>query len=415
MIITDDDVIKIFDSKNGMNIRECYIKKHNLYVYKDYLYNRFPDIYENTEMKELLYRLKNKIEYVPKCKICGKPAKFQKNYYADTCCKDCGDIYAKQQRDKTNLIKYGTTNIMKTENFINGKKEFLKLYNVENSGQIQEIKEKIKNTNNKKYGVPYCFLLPHIQQKSINAHLGKTLSEETKEKMKNTCIERYGVDNVNKLSEVTQKAKKTRENTCLKKYGVNTVSKVKEFQQKVKNTVKEKYNVDYILQHKEFLEKMQNTCKERYGNSCYAKTLEFKIKSHNTKVKNKSYGKSKLEKAVLDYLYSIYGEDNINYQYMSIEYPYNCDYYIKPLKLYIELQAYWTHNNHPYNKNNIDDINILNYWKSKNTKKYNDAIDTWTRRDIEKRECAKNNNINYLEIFSNNINEIKNIIDNIQK
>jgi len=100
---------------------------------------------------------------------------------------------------------------------------------------------------------------------------------------------------------------------------------------------------------------------------------------------------------------------------MSIEYPYNCDYYIKPLKLYIELQAYWTHNNHPYNKNNIDDINILNYWKSKNTKKYNDAIDTWTRRDIEKRECAKNNNINYLEIFSNNINEIKNIIDNIQK
>jgi len=76
MIITDEDVIKIFDSKNGMNIRECYIKKHNLYVYKDYLYNRFSDINENTEMKELLYRLKNKIEYVPKCKICGKPAKF---------------------------------------------------------------------------------------------------------------------------------------------------------------------------------------------------------------------------------------------------------------------------------------------------------------------------------------------------
>ena len=45
---------------------------------------------------------------------------------------------------------------------------------------------------------------------------------------------------------------------------------------------------------------------------------------------------------------------------------------------------------------------ILDDWKSKNSKYYDNAIETWTVRDVKKREIAKKNSINYLEIFSMN-------------
>jgi hypothetical protein len=50
--------------------------------------------------------------------------------------------------------------------------------------------------------------------------------------------------------------------------------------------------------------------------------------------------------------------------------------------------------------------------KSKNTKYYNVAIEVWTKRDVVKRSIAKENNLNYLEIFSNNIYDIHKIFNN---
>ena len=61
--------------------------------------------------------------------------------------------------------------------------------------------------------------------------------------------------------------------------------------------------------------------------------------------------------------------------------------------------------NHPYNSDNIDDQNKLNFWKEKNTKFYNTAINIWTIRDVNKRNIAKQNNLNYIEFW--NIDELK--------
>ena len=65
----------------------------------------------------------------------------------------------------------------------------------------------------------------------------------------------------------------------------------------------------------------------------------------------------------------------------------------------------WTHGIHPYDPTNKDDQETLQLWKSKNTKFYENAINTWTIRDVQKRECAKKNGLNYLEIFSNDFDE----------
>ena len=80
-------------------------------------------------------------------------------------------------------------------------------------------------------------------------------------------------------------------------------------------------------------------------------------------------------------------------------YPYNCDFYIKSLDLYIELQGTWVHGSEPYNPENPEHIKIVEFWKSKNTKFYNKAIEIWTIRDVEKRKIASENNLNYIEVF----------------
>ena len=79
------------------------------------------------------------------------------------------------------------------------------------------------------------------------------------------------------------------------------------------------------------------------------------------------------------------------------------DYYLSDYDLYIEIQGNWTHGKHPFNKNDKDDLNIVELWKSKKSNYYNKAINDWTQKDPLKRETAKNNNLNYLEIFSNDI------------
>ena len=71
--------------------------------------------------------------------------------------------------------------------------------------------------------------------------------------------------------------------------------------------------------------------------------------------------------------------------------------------MFIEIQGNWTHGKHPFNKNDKDDLNIVEKWKSKKSKYYNKAIHDWTVRDVIKRQIAKENGLNYIEIFSNDI------------
>ena len=49
--------------------------------------------------------------------------------------------------------------------------------------------------------------------------------------------------------------------------------------------------------------------------------------------------------------------------------------------------------------------------KSKNSGYYQNAINVWILSDVKKRNIAKENNLNYLEIFSININECINALN----
>ena len=85
-------------------------------------------------------------------------------------------------------------------------------------------------------------------------------------------------------------------------------------------------------------------------------------------------------------------------------YPYHVDFYLPEHDLFIEIQGNWTHGFHPFNTLSKDDINILNIWKekSKTSDFYKQAIYTWTDLYVRKQACAKQNQLNYITIYSYN-------------
>ena len=207
-----------------------------------------------------------------------------------------------------------------------------------------------------------------------------------KEKSKQTILERYGVDNAAKSDIVKDKIRKT----CLEKYGVENATQTKEVQNK-----------------------MKKTCLEKYGSENFAKTKYFKdIMKENkdiinnkiiqTKMLHNTFNTSKTEDETYFKLIELFGVSNVIRQYISNVYPFSCDFYIKSLDLYIECNYHWTHGKHQYSKNNITDIITKCKWKqqAKTSKFYKNAISTWTKRDVNKFEYAKKNNLNYLVFYS---------------
>ena len=91
-------------------------------------------------------------------------------------------------------------------------------------------------------------------------------------------------------------------------------------------------------------------------------------------------------------------------QYKDARYPFACDFYIPSLDLFIECNYHWTHGGKPY-EGTENDKKIVEKWKTKNTKFYNNAIQTWTVRDVNKRNTVKENKLNYIEFW--NIDDLK--------
>lgn len=159
---------------------------------------------------------------------------------------------------------------------------------------------------------------------------------------------------------------------------------------------------------------------ERYGVKSYLcsdkinsirNNKDIQNKITESKRKNKTFNTSKIENVVYNRLLKLFS--NVERQYKSEQYNYNCDFYIPEIELYIECNFHWTHGNHPFDSNNIEDLRTLEKWKIKGTKYCFNAINTWTVRDVEKRTTAINNHLNYIEFFS--INEFNKYFDKYEQ
>lgn len=126
--------------------------------------------------------------------------------------------------------------------------------------------------------------------------------------------------------------------------------------------------------------------------------------------KNNTWNTSQPEEDMYKFLVSVFGVDSVIRQYRDkIRYPFNCDFYIKSLDLFIELNLHWTHGGRPFDPGDDSCISLLREWErcSGYSIYYKQAITTWTIRDVKKRDMAHKNDLNYIEIYSkDNISEI---------
>lgn len=160
----------------------------------------------------------------------------------------------------------------------------------------------------------------------------------------------------------------------------------------------------------EYKHKIESTCLKKYGvKNPYNKpeviakvhSKEMIERQNNTKRKNGTFNSSKAEDKFYEYLLTKFDSNDIYRQYYDKErYSYACDFYIKSLDLFIECNFHWTHNDHWFDENDSNDINTLNLWKSKKSKYYDVAINTWTVLDVKKYNYSKN--LNFIVLWNQN-------------
>ena len=193
-------------------------------------------------------RVKEKIQ----CDCCGKILIRNHDAIIDTrksfgvdLCPDCSKQKRKEKVKETNLKKYG----------------------VEYPMQSKEIKEKAKKTTLEHYGVEYSFQKQEVQLKakqSIKEKYGVNNIREIEEinkKIEETNLKKYGVKNVFASNEIKEKIKETNKNNL----GVENPSQFDEIKEKKKQTLMNNWGVRYPLQNSEILNKVKQTTFKRWG------------------------------------------------------------------------------------------------------------------------------------------------------
>ena len=397
--MSNQELIEYLTDNSGeynKRINRKYLETHDLNILH-ILYNVYDDLSEKTPVYEIYYRLKNNLKKRPVCIICGKPVKYTSGHYAKFCSKECqysdlGKKITKEIKIKSNLEKYGVEHTSQL-------KEVTDKRTKSRADHVNEIQQHVRESLYKKYGAYDVMHIPHILQKIKDTNLKKFGVEFPLQQLKKENSEIY-----QKISQ-----------TCINKFGVVSPLKNKEVREKIKQTNIQKYGVDNPLKNKEIREKIKQTNIQKYGVDNPLKNKEIWKKSQDNR---QISSKSKLENNFLNYLKLKYESDDIITQYKSKEYPYYCDFYIKSINLYIEIQGHWTHNDHPFDINNLNDQQIMNIWRTKSLsdKYYKNALNTWTIKDVEKRNTAIQNNLNYLEIFGKtDLNKYIDIFENYIK
>ena len=378
----------------------------------EYLNSRYDD---SDCMTETIRRIEYKLEERPVCKWCGGHVSFNgyhkgSMHYSACCCSSCHAKYTKDKRFETNIKKYGRKNFGSAEKV---KEYWISHYGVDNPAKTDFVKKKMRETNLRKYG--------------FNC---SSKSEIVKEKIKQTCLKRYGVEYTGQIEEAKEKSKKT----CLEKYGSEYYIGSKDRLEKTIEFSKQNYNVDWFTKSEEIKNKAKETMLRRYGveysmqipkNKEYMSYLmssyEMQERRYNTMKRNHTFNSSSTEEELFLYIKSRFPKVVRQYKDKN-RYPYFCDFYIPELDYFIELQGYYTHGKHPFDPNSNEDLQLIEYYK----KKYGEdcqPITIWSIKDVEKRECAKRNNLNFKEVWSledgkNFVNDLYSVyinIDNKQK
>jgi hypothetical protein len=191
-----------------------------------------------------------------------------------------------------------------------------------NITQRPDIRQKIEETNLKKFG--------------FKSNLS---SQDTKQKRIATFLKKYGVDNAAKSDIVKDKARES--------WSLKSENEKKEItsKQKVANHSKSEEERSEIRQ------KIKATLTERYGVTCPFQLQSSKVKANSpeackkrfdTMRKNESFRKSKPEEVLYHLLCERFGEESVMRQVTLHNTRWPIDFYIKTIDTYVQYDGvYW--------------------------------------------------------------------------
>ena len=385
-----------FNHLKGQNCPECKRLERSLSV-NDFI-DRARIVHDNKyDYSRVKYvNTKTKVEII--CPEHGLFMMTPEKHMSGHGCPGCNEKKLQEQIESTNMQKYGVKYPLQS-GAIRAKmrQTCLERYGVDNPAKLSSVKEKMKKTSLEKYGTEWAVQSETSREKRENTNKiryggsSPFSAESVREKTEKSIQQRYGVDNPAKSEVIKNKIKQTN----LQKYGVEQVLSSPEVIAKKEKTMIERYGGKGAMCSADVREKSRRTNIAKYGFGNPAQNRDIYEKILKTKSFRHSFAKSDSEDLFYGLLCEKFGANDVERQYALAEYPYPCDFYIRSLNLYIELNASWTHGRHWYGSYD-EDASVLREWSEKQTEYYDNAIQTWSQRDVDKYKTAEKNKLNYL-------------------
>lgn len=235
-----------------------------------------------------------------------------------------------------------------------------------------------------------------------------------------------------KISEETR-VKKLCETQELRYGGIGMASK--ELLEKSVQTNIMKYGAENAMQNDDIKKKLAVTNNAKYGGDSPFCSKQVRDKASESKlshvrdsmnefqrtgvVSKAVFKQSPSEMIVFYELIGRFGKKDVYYQYgihpYDARYPFSCDFYIKSLDLFIEINAHYSHGDHWFDENSHDDALRRTHLMQSDSRRSRISVDTWCVNDLKKREKAKLSNINYLVFWDGSVHhENKEVVPNLK-
>lgn len=357
-------------------INQCIFKKLKII---------YPQLKNVNEIAFLLKNQDNLRNLHIFCPVCGKKNKFI-NFtegYKKYCCEQC----------------YHNISL---HNYLLKHPEFYNFIKCECCGKefLPKREQIIKWMNRECYNK--CVYITCSKHCTLVLAQAKIDKQMVKEKRWKTLEEKTGNKNYRNLEQGRK--------TLFKNHGVTHNFKIPGFIEQVKHTKLIKHgNENYNN-----INAIKNTVRQRYNVNWYSQTESWKLKMKLNKDKRvykcyESYKKnnsfksvSKPELRTFDKLLTKF-DDTIHTYRDKNRYPFNCDFYIPKLDLFIECHYGLFHNFKPFdstNKEHLEELDKLRKLaeekrKTKKLNRYDGIIYNWTKRDPLKLKTFIDNNLNY--------------------
>lgn len=297
-------------------------------------------------------------------------------------------------------------------------------YGTDNPFKLEDFQEKAAQTREERYGARYT-----LAEGSVFAEEARKKGQESLEPIRRAKRERtlarkkrereerqreralYGYHRRTLTEEEKIVANERRIATSQSRYGVDHPSQRASFKQDMSlymrdpenqrriraNTVKtnqERYGVVYVTQ----LPEHRQAQSRRMSDPSHQRRIS------RAKRENGTFNTSSSEDALYELLVEYVNQRGMTVvrQYRDEKrYPFAVDFYIPERDLFIELNGSWSHGGHWYEADREMDQRTVHTWlkKGKKSKYYRVALETWTKRDVRKREAARKAQLNYVTLW----------------